>query len=201
MVPAGRAGSQGPFWEGKFDKAGYTYRLIVTKTQDITKDEIQQVLSTMVEVRGEVAGEGTQESTEPTEPELTAPLGDNFVGDAEEAAEEYYQAAGLEDWEFTYEHLDSETQNLFTEEEWIKKNQYYWDQSETTYNILSVEQLPDPEEIITEVEVRITGEDGSSFDRTTYWVLEDEWLHRFSQEEIDLFMPDLSYEEFVEANQ
>ena len=45
------------------------------------------------------------------------------------------------------------------------------------------------------------GEDGSSFVRTTYWVLEDgEWLHRFSQEEIDLFMPDLSYEEFVEAN-
>lgn len=49
MVPAGRAGSQGPFWEGKFDKAGYSYRLMITKTEDITKDEVQQVLSTMIE--------------------------------------------------------------------------------------------------------------------------------------------------------
>lgn len=132
----------------------------------------------------------------------TAPLGDNFVADAEEAAGDYYRAAGLEDWAYTYEHLDSETQGMFTEEEWAQKNQYYWDQNETIYDILSVEQLPDPEEIITEVEVRITGEDGSSFVRTTYWVLEDgEWLHRFSQEEIDSFMPELSFEEFVEAQE
>ena len=131
----------------------------------------------------------------------TAPLDDNFVAEAEEAAEDYYQAAGLEDWEYTYEHLDSVTQSMFTEEEWARKNQYYWDLNSTIYHILSVDLLSDPDETITEVTVRITGEDGSSFDRTTYWVLEDgEWLHRFSQEEIDLFMPELSYEEFVEAN-
>ena len=38
--------------------------------------------------------------------------------------------------------------------------------------------------------------------RNTYFVFEDgEWKHRFGQEEKDLFMPDLSYEEFLEANQ
>ena len=108
----------------------------------------------------------------------------------------------MEDWEYTYEHLDSETQSMFTLEEWVQKNQYYWNLSSITYDILSVEVVPDSEELLTEVAVRVTGEDSSSFVRTTYWVLEDgEWLHRFGQEEIDLFMPDLSYEEFVEAQQ
>ncbi len=80
-------------------------------------------------------------------------------------------------------------------------NQYYWDLNPTVYHILSVDLLSDSGETITQVTVRITGEDGSSFTRTTYWVLEDgKWLHRFSQEEIDLFMPELSLEEFVEAN-
>jgi hypothetical protein len=132
----------------------------------------------------------------------TAPLGDDFAADAEEAAEDYYRAAELEDWEYTYDHLDSETQSMFTLEEWSQKNQYYWDRSTITYDILSVEIVPDSEELLTEVIVRVTGEEGSSFIRTTYWVSENgEWLHRFSQEEIDLFMPDLSYGEFVEAQQ
>lgn len=50
------------------------------------------------------------------------------------------------------------------------------------------------------VRLRLTGEDGSSRIRTTYFVWEDgAWRHRFGQEEIDLFRPDLTYEEFVEA--
>ncbi len=36
--------------------------------------------------------------------------------------------------------------------------------------------------------------------RTTYFVQEDgTWQHRFGQEEYDLFMPELSYEEFAAA--
>ncbi len=31
----------------------------------------------------------------------------------------------------------------FTEEEWSQKNQYYWDLDSTTYDILSVEIVPD----------------------------------------------------------
>ena len=53
---------------------------------------------------------------------------------------------------------------------------------------------------VANVELRITGEDGSSFVRTTYFVQEGgEWKHRFSEEETDLFMPDATFEEFVEA--
>ena len=51
MVPAGRTGSQGPFWEGKFDKKEYTYVLTVIKPYEITKDEVKQALSSMVLVR------------------------------------------------------------------------------------------------------------------------------------------------------
>lgn len=50
MVPAGRAGSQGPFWEGKFDKDGYAYVLTVVKPDEIAEDDVRQALSTMVAV-------------------------------------------------------------------------------------------------------------------------------------------------------
>jgi hypothetical protein len=52
------------------------------------------------------------------------------------------------------------------------------------------------------VTLTLTYADGSSSTRTTYFIYEDgEWKHRFSQEELGLFMPDASYEEFVEAQQ
>jgi hypothetical protein len=36
--------------------------------------------------------------------------------------------------------------------------------------------------------------------RTTYFVYEDgEWKRAFGEEEIEIFMPDASYQEFVEA--
>jgi ketosteroid isomerase-like protein len=52
------------------------------------------------------------------------------------------------------------------------------------------------------VRVNRTFKDGSSLDRDTYFVFEDSfWKHRFSQEEIDTFMPGTSFEEFVKAHQ
>ena len=50
--------------------------------------------------------------------------------------------------------------------------------------------------------VVLTDADGSTWTRNTYFVYEDgEWRHRFSQEEYDLFMPDLSSREFITAKQ
>lgn len=125
------------------------------------------------------------------------------VGSEEElrqAVDDYYLAAGADEWEYTYEYLDSETKSMFTEEEWYQKNQYFTDLDDTTYHVLSVELAESSEEPIAEVQLRLTGEDGSSSVRTTYFVWENgAWRHRFGQEEIDLFRPDLSYEEFVEA--
>ncbi len=68
------------------------------------------------------------------------------------------------------------------------------------YNILSVAPQDDSGETVAEVSVQITGQDGSSSVRTTFFVYEDgEWKHRFSQEEYDLFMPGVPFDEFVAA--
>ena len=124
---------------------------------------------------------------------------DDLEAEVEEAAGDYYRAAGLENWAYTYEHLDSETQSMFTREEWFQKNQYLADTYPAIYHILSVE-LDGSGDTIAEVEVRLTGEDGSTSIRNTYFVYEDgAWKHRFAQEEIDLFMPGVSFGEFVAA--
>ena len=68
------------------------------------------------------------------------------------------------------------------------------------YNILSAESLDTSGEPVVEVDVRLTGEDGSSSVRTTYFVYEDGmWKHRFGQEEYDLFMSGVPFDEFVAA--
>ncbi len=192
----------GPRWEGKFDKGGYTYTLSVLVSRDgyvVSK----QALSTMVEVPGTGQTADTEPEDETAGSGYAAPGADDLEAEVEEAATEYYQAAGVEDWSYTYEHLDSETQSMFTEEEWFEKNQWFADNGSVVYHIESVELDETSEEpLVVEVSVRITGEDGSSFVRDTYWVLEDgEWLHRFGQEEYDSLMPGVPFEEFVAVQQ
>ncbi len=56
------------------------------------------------------------------------------------------------------------------------------------------------QEPLAEVAVRLTGEDGSSSLRETYFVYENgEWLHRFGQEEKDLYGPGVPFDEWVDA--
>ncbi len=163
-----------------------------------------------VEVLGNAPGQNSRssappESTASATPEATASGSygqstEELEAEAEEAAGDYYRAAGSEDWAYTYEHLDSETQNLFTREEWFQKNEWFADNGSVIYHIESVERLGTSSGLVVGVTLRLTYEDGSSSTRTTYFVYEDGvWKHRFGQEENDLFMPDLSYEEFVQA--
>jgi hypothetical protein len=141
----------------------------------------------------------------PDSPEATTadPYGqstEEIEAEVREAAEEYYRAVGLEDWDYTYDHLDAETKSRFTREEWFKKNQWFADNGEVIYRIESVERLGTSSGLVVGVSLRLTYEDGSSSTRSTYFVYEDgEWKHAFSQEEYDLFMPDAPYEEFVKA--
>ena len=130
----------------------------------------------------------SSQSTEETETEV------------QEAAEDYYQAAGVEDWDYTYDHLDAETRSMVTRDEWFKKNQWFADDGEVIYHIESVERLGTSSGRVVRVSLRLTYKDGSSSTRSTYFVYEDgEWKHAFGQEEYDLFMPGIPYEEFVEA--
>jgi hypothetical protein len=174
--------NQGPFWEGSFEREGHHYVLRVP-LDDPSGDIARRALSSMVEV-----------------PDSSDRVAEDPVAEAEAAAGEYYRAAGVGDWAYTYENLDSETQALFTEEEWFAKNQWFADNGSVVYRIDSAESVGTDGEPLVEVTLTLTYGDGTSSTRTTYFVQEDgTWQHRFGQEEYDLFMPELSYEEFVAA--
>jgi hypothetical protein len=109
-------------------------------------------------------------------------------------------AEDQENWAYTYDNLDSQTKALFTEEEWYLKNQWFADNEGlelATINVVVNGSTSDPEVSVT---VYRTFKDGTSITHNTYFVSEDgEWKHRFTQEEVENFMPSVPYEEFVAA--
>ncbi|CAA9398623.1 MAG: hypothetical protein AVDCRST_MAG93-10109, partial [uncultured Chloroflexia bacterium] len=148
-----QVGTQGPFWEGRFEEGNHAYTL--TLLDDTSREMAAQVLSTMVEVPQEEGS--SKERTTPYTPSNPEPPAksertsgsekspptqrsrSDLETEAEEAAGDYYRAAGSEDWEYTYDNLDSQTQALFSREEWRKKNQWYADNSPAIYYISSVD--------------------------------------------------------------
>src|SRR5215216_6394911 len=66
--------------------------------------------------------ENASQPTESSQPERSQPQ--QTEDQARSAAEAYYQAAAARNWGYTYDHLDSETQNAYTEQDWFAKNDY-----------------------------------------------------------------------------
>ncbi len=115
-----------------------------------------------------------------------------------EAAEDYYEAVDQENWAYTYENLDSRTRALFTEEEWYLKNQFFADTEGLELSSIDVSVNGSASDPVVSVTVYRTFKDGTSITRDTLFVEEgDLWKHRFTQGEIDIFMPGVPYEEFV----
>lgn len=109
----------------------------------------------------------------------------------------YYNAVDREEWGYTYEHLDSETQALFTEEEWFRRNQFFADNYPGELRSLRAYVEINPSEP-ADVTVYRTWKSGSTNVRDTEFVYEDgSWKHRFVDEERELFRAGDSYEEFV----
>lgn len=52
-----------------------------------------------------------------------------------------------------------------------------------------------------EVMMERTFEDGTTITRETYFLCEDRWRHHLTEEEMEIFMPGVPYEEFVAAQQ
>jgi hypothetical protein len=93
----------------------------------------------------------------------------------------------VRNWGYTYDHLISETQSTYTEQEWFSKNDYLADTGAVTYTIQSVVMDSSAPETFAYVSVVLTATDGSTNVRDTYFVYEDgSWLHQFSPEEYDL---------------
>src|SRR5215203_6016547 len=65
--------------------------------------------------------ENASQPTESSQPEQAqAPQAED---QARAAAEAYYQAVEAQDWGYTYDHLDAQTQSAYTRQEWFAKNQ------------------------------------------------------------------------------
>ena len=104
--------------------------------------------------------------------------------------EDYYEAVDREDWDYTYDNLDSLTQRLFTKEEWEEKNRWLADSERRGLSFVSVKVNSITQGGLADVTVDRTFDDGSSLSRKTHFFQEDgSWKHRFTQEEKDIFMP------------
>jgi hypothetical protein len=100
------------------------------------------------------------------------------------AAEAYYANMEYTDWDYTYDHLASETRNTYGREEWANKNAARYDPS-IDYKVDSV-VMESPTK--ADVVVVLALGDGSTRFRNTYFVKEDgRWLHQFGAEEYALF--------------
>jgi hypothetical protein len=103
------------------------------------------------------------------------------------AAIDYYRYAESGDYSTTYDLLSSEDRAYYTQEEWVTANTVL-DSAAAEYRV--TDAYPDdlglgvPTYAVT---VTVYG-DGSSFNRTTYFIYEaGYWAHYLSEEEIDTF--------------
>ncbi len=100
-----------------------------------------------------------------------------------------------------YYNLDSESKVLFTEEEWTRKNQWYVDNEGLKLPSMDVDVTMEGNEE-TQVTVYRTLTHGTSIMRETVFVWKNGyWGHHLTEEEKDIFMPGVPYEEFVETQQ
>ncbi|MDP9475935.1 MAG: hypothetical protein M3R38_09650 [Actinomycetota bacterium] len=146
-----------------------------------------------------------EETTASAAPESTTPNPYGLQPEGEEqvreAVENYYLAVDYKNWEYTYYNLDSKSKALFTEDEWIEKNQWYADNEGLELDSMEIDVTMDGS-TGAEVTVYRTFTDGTSITRETYFVWEDgRWRHRLTEEEKAIFMPGVPYEEFVAAQQ
>jgi micrococcal nuclease len=158
----------------------------LSKKEEEKLNERLDELEKKVESQDEEGSQGTaSQAMESSQPEQSqAPLA---VDQARAAAEAYYEAAAARKWGYTYDHLDSETQSAYTEQEWFAKNEYLANTGAVTYTIQSVVMDSAYPDTVANVTVVLTATDSSTNVRNTYWVYEGgSWLHRFSVEEYDL---------------
>jgi hypothetical protein len=132
----------------------------------------------------------------PKKPDVAA-----LKDDLRAAAEDYYEAVDREDWSYTYENLAAQTKALFTEEEWLLKNQWAADAEESELSDIDIiiENFS-RSALAADLTVYREFKDGDESSEQTHYIYEERsWKHRFSDEQKSFFMPEASFEDFVEA--
>jgi hypothetical protein len=162
----------------------------------LTDGELSYLRGALVEgSAGESATPASSAGPESTTPGLQ-PEGADQV---REAVQQYYYAVDHEEWDYTYHDLDLESRVLFSEDEWIEKNRWYADHEDLKVDSMNIAVVMEGEKEAS-VTVDRTFQDGIFISRDTRFAWEDGWWrHHLTDEEKKIFMPGLSYEEFVAA--
>ncbi|CAN5722533.1 hypothetical protein BH24ACT22_BH24ACT22_05010 [soil metagenome] len=110
---------------------------------------------------------------------------------------EYYSAVDRGGWGYTYAHLDPKTQALFTEEDWARRNQFLADNNPGELSSIRVDITINADEPANVTVYRTFKGDLHNVRDTLFVYEEGMWKHRLVSEELDPFLVNLSYEEFV----
>lgn len=148
------------------------------------------------------ATNNSRASSDPAAPSDSTPSEENTdLEMLREAVQAYYEAVDRGDWDYTYDHLDSQTRQKFTRDEWTRKNQYF----AAEYPLQSISPtIEGPEGSPSKVKVTVfrTFQNLPPNYRDSYFVYEGgSWEHQFSPDELELFMAGSSFEEFKKAQQ
>jgi hypothetical protein len=153
----------------------------LSKKEEEKLNERLDELEKKVDSQDEDGPQGTASQTTESSSQPEQSQAPQVEDQARAAAEAYYEAVAVRNWVYTYEHLDSETQSAYTEQEWFAKNDYLADTGAVTYTIQSVIMDSAYPQTVANVAVLLTTTDGSTNVRNTYFVYEDgSSLHRFN---------------------
>jgi hypothetical protein len=160
----------------KRDEAGSQKPKTVVVNKGMSKEEEKKLNERLAELEEKVGDQSPEQPpTQDTESTEDA---------ARAAAQGYYGAAAAGNYNYTYNELSSYALSQFTEDEWVAANTALAS-DEASYSIESVTMVDGS---TAEVHLTVTLPDGSSFGRTTLFVLENgSWKHELTQEEYDLF--------------
>lgn len=109
----------------------------MSKKEEKKPNERLDELEKKLEEQNKKGSQATASSSaETSQPELARQQVEDQV---RIAAEAYYREVEARNWGYTYDHLDSETQSAFTENEWFAKNDWLADSGSATYTIQSID--------------------------------------------------------------
>ncbi|MDQ4129152.1 MAG: hypothetical protein M3151_14590 [Actinomycetota bacterium] len=156
----------------------------VVVNEGMSEKEEKELNERLAELEEKVNDQPQQESANQEVSEEPEQDAESAEQEALEAAQDYYAAAAGGNYSYTYSNLSAVSQSQFTEDEWVSDNTALGSDA-GTYSVNSVEMVDDS---TAEVQLTITSADGSSSERTTWFVLENgSWKHELTPAEYELF--------------
>jgi hypothetical protein len=121
-------------------------------------------------------------------PDFNASAASAEEADVINAAIDYYQYAEIGDYYTTYDLLSSEFQAYYSQDEWVTANKVL---DSAAGEFVVTDAYPNDLGLgvpTYAIAVTVYLPDGSSFNRTTYFIYEGSfWAHHLSTEEVNLF--------------